>query len=380
MPFAQGKCFSGYLKRVLQITLLLISFFTGGPASASDSLSILNTIRLGGYLNHGTITPHNNSIDYVLNSNIYGFEINLTADTYGRSAWDLLYRYPRQGIGYTYTTLGNKEIFGSAHALFGFIDVPFQRNPGRFCAFYQFSFGVSYLTRAYDIEANPLNLAISSPLNAYINLKFNGKYTVSAGSELAVGFGFMHFSNGKMGTPNLGLNSFNVSAGYFKRIGSAQVHEKVQAEFKESEKHVFDMVFSTGIKTDDNASNAMYLVTTLVADYKFFPGHKYAFGMGSDIFYDQSLGPNAADFEGSAYSQSDLVQLGMHAGVYARYSKMQMVGHVGTYIAAKYYKYARVYTRIGFRYSVSKHIFLNMTLKAHYAIADYAEWGVGYRF
>jgi hypothetical protein len=68
----------------------------------------------------------------------------------------------------------------------------------------------------------------------------------------------------------------------------------------------------------------------------------------------------------------------MHIGLYARYNRIRITGHVGTYLTARLYKYTRFYTRIGMRYSVSNRVFLNIALKAHYAIADYIEWGVGY--
>ncbi len=361
------------------IGLICLIFFMLPDLQARDSHPLVNNLRMGGYVKHGTLMPHHESIAYAMNSNISGLELILTTDTYGRSAWDSLYRFPRIGIGYNYSTLGNSEIFGSSHALFGFVDVPFIRNPGKFNIYYQFSIGLAYLTKSFDVVDNPLNLAISSGLNLYGDLKFTARYSINRKNEIAMGFSLTHFSNGKMGTPNLGLNSFNLALGYHHEIKGVSQSHRISHPFLSFSKHSGDIVISAGFKVDDQATTSKYLISTLVADYIFAPGPKYAFGAGTDLFYDQSLGPNVAEQEGETYTQLDLVQFGMHLGIYARYGKIRITGHVGTYLVAEYYKYTRFYTRIGMRYSISNKVFLNIALKAHYAIADYVEWGIGYR-
>lgn len=366
-------------KVIFHILVVSFIFCIFQSLQAGDSLSIVNNLRLGGYIKHGTILPHHASIDYSLNSNISGFELLLTSDTYGRSAWDSLFRFPRIGIGYNYTTLGNNEVFGSAHSLFGFADIPFIRNPGKFNIYYQFTVGLAYLTRSFDVVNNPMNMAISSGLNIYGNLKFTARYSFNRSNEITAGFGLTHFSNGKMDTPNLGLNSFNVALGYYHEIKKANYPKRIYPDFPDISKHSCDIVFSAGVKVDDQATTSKYLISTLVADYIFTPGRKYAIGLGADLFYDESLGPNIAEMRGQSYTQKDLFQLGTHLGLYARYGKIRITGNIGTYLIVQLYKYTKIYTRIGMRYSISKRVFLNVALKAHYAIADYVEWGIGYR-
>jgi len=116
-----------------------------------------------------------------------------------------------------------------------------------------------------------------------------------------------------------------------------------------------------------------------VIDYKYVPWMKYSFGAGIDVFYDQSLGPNKVGDLGGTYSESDLYQLGLHVGFYSRYSKLNILMQLGTYLHANYYKYTRIYSRIGIRYEIYNNLLLNFSLKAHRAIADYLEWGIGYR-
>ncbi len=375
-----GKVFSvnGRIAIIL-VFLLTQGFFSLLSCNSGDTLSIVNNLRFGGYIKHGNVLPHHGSIAYSLENPINGIEILLTTDTYGRSAWDKFYRYPRLGLGYDYSTLGNADVYGSAHALFGFLDVPILRKTSGFNIFYQFTVGLSYLTKHFNIEENPLNQAISSGLNVYGDIKFTARYIFHSGGEISAGFGLTHYSNGKMGTPNLGLNSFNLALGYARTVRSAKYTSNHSELFPQVSPWQVDMLFSAGMKADDKASESRYLISTVVADYIYNPGPKYAFGGGVDFFYDQSLGPNVADDEFESYTQADLLQAGLHGGVYARYGRFLVTGHVGTYVLAKYYKYARVYSRIGCRYSFNSRFFFNISLKAHYAIADYVEWGIGYR-
>jgi hypothetical protein len=354
--------------------------FLYSSAVTTDSLKLINNLRLGIETHYGYIYPHHSSIAYSLQSRISGLELNLTTDTYGRGQWDNLYRYPRMGTGYFYTSLGNDDVFGKAHALFFFMDVPFGSGRRKFSSWYRIGFGAAYLTKKFDVEKNPTNMAISSGMNMYVNFRYTGRFRFDNRNEVSAGFGFTHFSNGKLATPNLGINCVTVHAAYYFNLVSNRYQRILIEREKKLEKHNIELVLSGGSKTDDQISGNYYFISTLVIDYKYIPWMKYSFGTGIDLFYDQSLGPNKVGDLGGTYSESDLYQLGFHAGVYSRYSKLNILMQLGTYLHANYYKYTRIYSRIGIRYEIYNNLLLNFSLKAHRAIADYLEWGIGYRF
>ncbi|MBN1598648.1 MAG: acyloxyacyl hydrolase [Bacteroidales bacterium] len=359
------------------LTLLLLCY---GNVSASDSTSFLNNIRLSVLGHYGFVTPHNSSITYSLESNIGGIEIDMTTDTYGRTAWDKSYRYPRFGIGYLYTTLGNDEVFGHANSLFLFSDIAFIKNRSPFTVGYRLSLGIAYLNKTFDIEDNPLNLAIGSGINVHVDGKITLRYSLNYRNEIAGALGFVHFSNGKMSTPNRGINTFVVSLGYNYNLKPARYPIKTDTERPELKKNNVEIVLSYGAKADDQLSDKLYAISSLVTDYKRRIGLKYSAGLGLDFFYDEALGPNKVDDEGGEYTKADLYQIGLHGGFFASYSKLTVVINIGKYIHANYYKYTSFYSRIGIRYEVYRNVLFNITIKAHYAIADYLEWGIGYRF
>lgn len=364
----------------LSCILVLNSFMLPLNAVSSDSLSLINNLRLGTEVHYGTVLPHSETIEYSLKSNIERVQLTLSTNSYGRSYWDEGYRYPRYGAGYLYTSLGNKDVFGHAHALFLFVDIPFSSKEKSLFFSYQINFGLSYLDKVFDIDENPLNMAISSGLNVYGCFNLNARYKLSDRHELMAGFNLAHYSNGKLATPNLGINTCTFSAGYSYAIIPSRYSRMKQMEKPVLKKHQVEVILSGGTKTDDQVTGKYYLISSFVADYKYLTGYKYSLGAGTDVFYDRSLGPNKVAEDGGSYSSADLFQIGLHGAFYARYSRLNVLLHIGAYAHANYYKYARVYSRVGLRYEVAPRILLNLSLKSHYAIADYIEWGAGYRF
>jgi hypothetical protein len=346
---------------------------------ASDSLAFINNIKLGVKAEYGYIYPHTSSIRYLVEDHINGFEVTLSTDSYGRSIWDKLYRYPQFGAGLLTATLGNKKVFGRGNALFLYIDIPFSLKSRKLSFNYQIGFGLGYLTRKFDIDKNPYNIAISSSLNFYAGFELNARYRINSGNEIKAGLSFSHFSNGKVKTPNLGINSVKLSIGYFYNIMHAQYERRIPASPGKIIRNNLYLIASAGYKTDDQITGIYYMISSIVLDYKYNFSHRYAAGLGADIFYDQSLGPNKVADKGGSYRKADLYQEAVHGAFYIRYSRLNVLLQVGGYLHANYYKYSRMFSRVGMRYQVYRNLFLNLSLKSHYGIADYIEWGICYR-
>ena len=79
-------------------------------------------------------------------------------------------------------------------------------------------------------------------------------------------------------------------------------------------------------------------------------------------------------------STSDIMRYGAHIAFEAEFNKIMLVVHLGTYIHANYTDDGSVYQKVGIRYLVSKNIYANISLKTSKGIADYTEFGIGYRF
>lgn len=359
--------------------VIFLFLFNAGLKAGEDSLRLVNNLRLGVKVQHGWIVPHHSSIRYVTHESLNGAEVSLTTDSYGRSNWDALYRYPRLGIGYLYTDLGNDEIHGVANAAFMTLDIPFTSFTKRFTPSYQFCLGLAYINRVFNPTENPLNYAISTPLNVYASLRFNASYRFYKHSEVYLGLCLSHYSNGRIATPNRGLNTVAWQFGLRTDLLPERYERIVPDELPPKKYHTLMLTLSGGIKTDDQLSGKHYPVTTLVGDYAYRFSRKYGVLAGFDLFYDASIGPNKEAMLEVEAQRSDLYQMGLHAGLCARFSGLELYGHIGHYLYASYTKYTRTYLRLGIRYSWGTPWMVNLSIKSHRAIADYVEWGIGYR-
>lgn len=311
--------------------------------------------------------------------NMKGAEISLSTQSKGTHYWEYLYRYPRYGMAYTYSNFNNKDVFGYAHALFSFIDIPLYRTQSKFSLNYEIALGLAAFTKTYDVYENPLNLTISSTINVYIGLDLEARYKLNKNNELKAAVELSHYSNGKTKSPNLGINALSASLGWLHTL-KPEWESVNTVERPAHKKHIVEMVLNMGGKRDDLLNDEVYLITTLVGDYYYSGFTKYAFGGGFDLFYDESLAITNAETNNIVLNSGDNYQAGFHLGLMARYNKMSVILQAGNYVHANFKKYTSVYSRLGLRYSITDQLLINLSLKAHYAIADYVEWGIGYRF
>jgi hypothetical protein len=74
------------------------------------------------------------------------------------------------------------------------------------------------------------------------------------------------------------------------------------------------------------------------------------------------------------------LQIGAYAAYLVPLDRFHFVFGMGAYIRDKYSPEDPVYHRIGARYYLKNGIIFNLTLKSHFARADYLEYGIGYTF
>jgi hypothetical protein len=346
---------------------------------ASDQNGILNNIHIDSRFHYGFIIPHHKSIAYLLEKHVKGFELNLSRKTYGNHIWEQLYRYPRTGIGYFFCDYGNPKMLGKVHAAFGYMNIPIIKNQNNHRVLnYQISFGMSYLTKRFDVYENHLNTAIGSHLNIYFRLGFDTKIPVSEKIEILGEIGFAHCSNGKIKSPNYGLNVLSGSVGisYFLNNKNKEIKKSVLPE--SYKRNYYSLIYSAGIKVYDNLNNRKYFISSLSFDYERHLNLKRRVGFGTDLFYDKSISEAlASDWEPDD-DMANLIRFGLHISHTLIYNKILMSVNIGRYLYSKYTDLSLFYSRLALRYKLNSHILLNISLKAHSAKADFIEWGIGY--
>jgi len=105
--------------------------------------------------------------------------------------------------------------------------------------------------------------------------------------------------------------------------------------------------------------------------------YKRRIGLGADIFYNEVLKYDISPQNYEDVSIFDKTQYGVYVFHDMKYRRLVLLMQLGAYVYAKY-KQQPIYTRIGIRYHLNDFLLANLSLKTHYANADFVEFGIGY--
>jgi hypothetical protein len=315
-------------------------------------------------------------------------EFSLMKATYGRTRWEYMYNYPYIGLSYWFSGLGNTEVLGAAHAVFPFIDFPLLKTT-RHNLFFRLGVGLGWMTNPYDRYANYENLAIGSHLNGAVNLLFEYKWRIGEKLIASAGISLMHFSNGSIKTPNYGLNIPGATLAMAYRLSreNPNLRSKLMPQLYTFEMAgrrslTLDLNFGFGVKDMQSTLGVgnRYFVGTVYGNLLFPVSYKSSLGLGADLSYD---GSDIKVLESDGITpdhQINVVKTGLNAAYDLSFSRMSIMLNLGCYLSGLDKSDGYIYEKLAIRYHFNEHLFSSLTLKAHYARADFIAFGVGYKF
>lgn len=366
-----------HLKRIFILFIVISSSYL---ANSQETKSLIKGLHIETNYGYGFVMPHHKSIEYFLEDHIQTFDITISKATFGNKYWNQLYRYPYYGIGFYRSNLGNKDVFGNANALYMFLKGPFWGSSNKINIGYQMSFGASYLTERFDIDKNYENLAIGSHINVFIGLSIQSSIPLSERLAITNSARITHFSNGGVKQPNKGLNIFTGTIGLIYQLSSSTPERVIKELPKIDDKNEYSIVYAVGIKRISRYESDKQFASSLAIDFNRNYSTKGRWCIGLDLFFDQSNKEYSTNLDKVDALNSDLYQIGVHAGHDLVMGKFSIVMNLGGYIYAPVETLAPIYTRTGLRYRINNKIITNITLKSHWAKASFIEWGVGYVF
>ncbi len=365
------------IKSILYYTLILLSTYNSFAQKDSSKVKFSDNLFISSQYSRGILLAHRESLSSLIKDYTTSVLIEVGKSTYGKKPWQELYRYPSLGIGYFYSTLGNDDVFGKMNALYGFIDAPYFQQ-GVFNFDFTFGFGLAYLNKKYDLEDNIYNIAIGSHINYFVRFSFDFKANLlDQKLYIKTGLGLNHSSNGKIQTPNLGLNlaDWHLSAGYY----FGRQNTRIKQAFPKREKHTFMFIAAGGLKEFTEPNHGKYFAGNTTFEYLYSVMKKSSWGAGADYFYDGVVNERLIQSRDSnPFLHAG--RLGIHATYSINYGKIGFIVQLGTYIAPYYKDDGYLYHRIGFRAKLTKHLLANVSMKTHWARADIVEFGLGYYF
>jgi hypothetical protein len=323
---------------------------------------------------YGFLIAHRSIMSHIPNEFCKSLEYSLVFQTKGSKSWHKSLNYPKFGLSTLVSSAGNKELIGNFFGTYSFLQFSFfkaKKNQ----LFGKIGTGIGYAQKVFDQKENPKNNVLSTHFNALINFGLFYQRNFK-NSYLNFGLDLTHLSNGASKMPNLGINVsyLSLAIGYnFKKSESKLDTLNIKKPNKSWNYLIlgigsFKEAYPTGEKKYPVVAGA-FLANKIFS-------HKVGYETGFDLMYRPSI--NA--YKPVVYkSQESMFQLGFYNGYIMTLDKLQIIVGLGFYLRDEYNADDFIYNRVGFRYHFSEKLFANLTLKSHWARADYVEYGIGFK-
>ncbi len=325
--------------------------------------------------NYGFVMAHREALMPLQEQHLQALEFSVFNTSAGQKAWQRKFLYPETGVLLSWTNTGTAKL-GSAIGVIPYVDFPlFKSNDNQ--SWLRYGMGLGYIQYPFDPTKNQKNAAIGSHWNGAVHLGWSYRKNFSTKTVGEIGASLTHFSNGSMKMPNLGINLPAVNIGIRHYFGATPhlVTTRDSTTRRTGTIHVFG---AYGRKEIYPALGPKYTALTLSSTYFFPTVKKSDFGLGGDLFYDNSL---AIKYEQENNDTLRYVNVrpGIHGAYQLRIATIGLLFNLGFYPYTRYKNDGNFYHRIGLRY-YHERFFACVNLKTHYARADFFEWGLGWVF
>lgn len=363
-----------------QLTDLAATYGTQKSKSAYrvDVISEDASLYLSIKQKSGFLAAHRGVMSHLPKEPIFGAEVSMAKRLGAQKEWHARYKHPYIGVTLYGSTVGNNAILGQAFGTYGFIEFPMNKSK-RHQLNSKLGCGVGFVTKVFDQETNPKNVAISTHVNALICLGIEGHVQLAARHQLIYSFDLTHLSNGSSKVPNLGLNMPNIGLGYAYRLrnepSSVILSKRIpQPFFKDWKFHLLGVLSAKEIFPTSGKKFPIYALS--IMERRLFRPK-----VGMEIAFDLMSKQSVFNYKGYIpKTQWSIFQMGVYAAYVLPLDHMQIVLGMGAYLKDRYQPDGPLYHRVGMRYQFDNGITANLVLKSHWAKADYIEYGIGYTF
>lgn len=365
------------IKSAIISGLFALFFLQSSLVFAQQNDSTPGSFAISAQVHYGFLVMHRPTMIGLVTGHTIGAEVDITKVSSGRTEFERAYKYPEVGLAYCFFDLGNPDVLGTAQALYPFVNFPLARNKTMMLAL-RVGGGIGYIQKPFDNYDNFKNNAIGSHINGVMSLRLNVDFKLTIKSKLSLGWGLTHWSNGSTSVPNLGINVTTINLSYTHYFGKETKYnrEPLPAFNPHWKNSFFIAAFHKQIVP---AGGKNYLVGTIYGDRSYQFNRKSSLGFGVDVFYNQAV-IESLNRQNLNPNPIDAWRAGIHASYMLSLGELAITIENGLYVIGKLDGDQNIYTRLGVRQKISKHIFACINLKTHYAKADFFEFGVGYGF
>jgi len=327
----------------------------------------------------GFVADHSNSMAFAIKKPVKSLQINMLRTSSELKFWHSLYGFPITGFGYYYADLGNPEVLGYTHSIYGVVDFPLIRK-NAFSLNFNANIGLAYYTRYFDAKNNIYNSAMGSHINSYFDFSVDWQQHIFKKMWIGTSFGLTHSSNGRTNTPNLGINLLTCRLAI--RKASYQTLQNIEIEPTAVYKQPiwsFNAAFSGAIRERGYPGGEKFFVHSIMLNANKTIGEKSGVNVGFDFFHDQSIVLLLREDSTIPNTYFNKTHSGVHLGYNLLFDSFWVVIQQGFKIHNNEPTSEFLYQRVGINYQLKKHLLINFSLKTYFAKAEFIELGIGYR-
>ena len=331
----------------------------------------------------GNALAHKEDVNDLINGHPDGVMLGLLIRTHGREEWQRVYDFPDYGGYFLYQDFKSQPL-GECYAVGALYNFYFLNRHLQL----RLSQGVALTTNPYDKETNSKNIAFGTRLldNTNIGLSYDNQRLFGQ-IGFHAGLLFSHYSNGRVKTPNSGINTYllNVGLNYNFDDEKQLVNDTtmgVKKSYREPIKYNF--VLRSGLNESPiirSGQRAFYHLGFYI-DKRL--SRKSGLQLGAELFLTNSF-KDYIRYYAVAYpekqvdSNTDYKRVGIFVGHELFINRISLEAQIGYYVYRPFKVGESVYDRIGIKYYMTDKIFVGFTIKTHLFLAEALEFGVGVR-
>lgn len=341
-----------------------------------------NLFSLDVSLLRGNVLPHTEDMYHLVNGHPSGVMVSLGKVTDGSKEWQQAYNYPDYGGYFLYQDFKSQPL-GKNYAVGAFYNFYFWKRRLQF----KVAQGIALTTNPYDKVENSKNKAFGSKFMGNTNFGFtydNQNLFKSIGFH--AGILFTHYSNGRMKSPNSGINTYLLNVGLNYNFNNNFVRKTdTLVESKSYRTPIrYNVVLRTGVNESPIIGSGQYPFYHIGFYIDKRLNRKSTIQFGTELFLTKSMKDYIHYFvvgypEKNLDPDTDYKRVGLFFGHELMINRISLEAQLGFYVYQPFKKDIPVYDRVGMKYYITDKLFGGLTIKTHLFLAEALEFGIGYR-
>lgn len=329
----------------------------------------------------GNVLPHKEDMYNLINGHPEGFMVDFLIRTHGSEEWQKTYNFPDYGGYFLYQDFKSQPL-GECYAVGALYNFYFLNRHLKL----RLSEGIAITTNPYDKVTNSKNIAFGTKLldNTNIGLSYDNQMLFK-NVGFHAGLLFSHYSNGRVRTPNSGINTYLLNVGLnYNFDDEKKIVNDTTIGVKKSYRGPikYNFVLRSGLNESPiiRSGQRPFYHLGFYIDKRL--SRKSGLQLGTELFLTNSF-KDYISYYAVAYPEThidpntDYKRVGIFVGHELFINRISLEAQIGYYVYRPFKVGESVYDRVGVKYYLTDKIFTSFTIKTHLFLAEALEFGIG---